>query len=46
MTKQLITLIGVANDRVRAAVRALLAGSGYQPRVAVHPPWFALPAEG
>lgn len=40
-----ITLIGVANDKVRNAVRSLLAGSGFQPRVAVHPPWFALPAE-
>lgn len=38
-----VTLIGVANDKARTAVRAALAGSGYQPRVAVHPPWFALP---
>ncbi|MEO7123710.1 MAG: DarT ssDNA thymidine ADP-ribosyltransferase family protein [Lacisediminihabitans sp.] len=42
----IITLIGVANDKVRAATRSLLAGSGYQPRVAVHPPWFALPTDG
>lgn len=40
-----ITLVGVANDRARAAARSLLSGSGFQPRVAVHPPWFALPAE-
>lgn len=39
-----IALVGVANDKARDAVRAILAGSGYQPRVAVHPPWFALPA--
>ncbi|WP_349898406.1 DarT ssDNA thymidine ADP-ribosyltransferase family protein [Parafrigoribacterium soli] len=37
-----VSLIGVANERARADVRALLAGSAHQPRVAVHPPWFAL----
>jgi hypothetical protein len=37
-----ISLIGVANERARADVRELLAGSAHQPRVAVHPPWFAL----
>jgi hypothetical protein len=42
---EVITLIGVANDKARSAVRSLLSGSGFQPRVAVHPPWFALPSE-
>lgn len=37
----LITLVGVANDRARDAVRATLESSPYQPRVAVYPPWFA-----
>lgn len=41
---EVITLVGVANDKARAAARSLLTGSGFQPRVAVHPPWFALPA--
>lgn len=40
-----ISLIGVAHERARADVRALLSGYAHQPRVAVHPPWFAL-AEG
>ena len=37
-----ISLIGVANDKVRTAVRALLAGSGtrHVPKVVVYPPWF------
>jgi hypothetical protein len=41
---ELITLIGVANDKARSAVRAALASSGHSPRLAVHPPWFALPS--
>lgn len=36
----LITLIGVANDRVRDAVKPLLATLGHKPKVAVYPPWF------
>jgi hypothetical protein len=40
-----ITLIGVANDKARDAVKAILGSSDYRPRVAVHPPWFALPAD-
>lgn len=39
-----ITLIGVANDKARSAVRSVLAGSEFQPRIAVHPPWFAAPS--
>jgi len=38
-----ITLIGVAHEKARASVRLILAGSRFQPRVAVHPPWFAVP---
>ena len=40
---ELFSLIGVANDKARSAVRAILASSGHGPRLAVHPPWFALP---
>lgn len=36
----LITLIGVANDRVRDAVKPLLAAASHKPKVAVYPPWF------
>lgn len=39
-----ISLIGVANDKAREAVREILEFSDFQPRVAVHPPWFAVPA--
>lgn len=37
-----VSLIGVANDKVRTAVRALLAASGTRqgPKVVVYPPWF------
>jgi hypothetical protein len=40
-----VTLIGVCNDKVRAAVREVIAGSvagaaGFAPKVAVYPPWF------
>ncbi len=35
-----VTLIGVANDRVRGVVRELIAGSDFTPKVAVYPPWF------
>ena len=36
----LVTLLGVANDRVRDVVRGILAESSYRPKVAVYPPWF------
>jgi hypothetical protein len=35
-----VALIGVANEPVRDQVRALLAGTGFRPKVAVYPPWF------
>jgi len=37
-----VSLIGVANDKVRTEVRAILAGSGarHAPKVVVYPPWF------
>lgn len=35
-----VTLIGVANDRVRQSVRELLAGSDFTPKISVYPPWF------
>lgn len=38
-----ITLITVANDRAKAAVKAVLDPAGYRTRVAIHPPWFARP---
>lgn len=37
-----VQLIGVANDRVRDRVKDLLADSGFEPKVAVYPPWFQL----
>ena len=37
---ELITLIGVAHDRVRDSVRVILRESAYLPKVAVYPPWF------
>lgn len=40
-----ITLIGVPHDKARDAVKLALAGSTHRPRVAVHPPWFAVPTE-
>ena len=40
---ELITLIGVANDRARSTVRTTLEGSSHQPRVALYPPWFVRP---
>lgn len=41
---ELVSLIGVANDKVREAVRTILASSDFRPKVAVYPPWFQ-PAE-
>lgn len=38
-----VTLIGVCNDKVRAAVREVIGASGpsgFSPKVAVYPPWF------
>ena len=35
-----VTLIGVANDKVRSAVRDILAGSDFTPKISVYPPWF------
>ncbi|HEY1532100.1 MAG TPA: DarT ssDNA thymidine ADP-ribosyltransferase family protein [Galbitalea sp.] len=35
-----ISLIGVANDRVRTQVREILAGSDATPKISVYPPWF------
>jgi len=38
-----ITLVGVANDRVRQRVRDLLTGSDFTPKISVYPPWFQQP---
>lgn len=38
-----VTLIGVANDKVRSEVRALLAEHGFAQKVSVYPPWFQRP---
>ena len=35
-----VNLIGVQNDKVRAAVRDILAGSDFNPKISVYPPWF------
>lgn len=35
-----VSLLGVQNDKVRAAVRDVLAGTGFAPKVSVYPPWF------
>lgn len=40
-----IQLIGVAHEPARDDVRALLAGSGFAPKIAVYPPWFAADSE-
>lgn len=37
---ELVSLIGVANDRARDAVKAIVKGSPFSTRVAVYPPWF------
>lgn len=36
-----IQLIGVANEPAKERVRGILSGSGFAPRIAVYPPWFA-----
>lgn len=38
-----VTLIGVANDKVRAAVRSQLDAHGFSQKVSVYPPWFQRP---
>lgn len=35
-----ISLIAVANDKARNAVKDILKGSGHGTRVSIHPPWF------
>ncbi|MBG6213434.1 MAG: DUF4433 domain-containing protein [Cryobacterium sp.] len=42
---ELITLIGVCNDNVRATVRGILEASAFKPKVAVYPPWFHTSAD-
>jgi len=37
---ELVSLIGVANDRARDAVKAIVKASDFSTRVAVYPPWF------
>ena len=37
---ELVTIVAVANDKVRDVVRGILAESGHRPKVAVYPPWF------
>jgi len=37
---ELVTLVGVTNDRVRDAVKPLFAASAFRPKVVVYPPWF------
>lgn len=39
----LVTLIGVANDKARNEIKAILKSSGFSPKVAVYPPWFQRP---
>lgn len=38
---ELISLIGVAHDKARNAVRDILAGSAHKPKLSIYPPWFA-----
>lgn len=37
---ELVTLIGVTNDKVRDVIKPLFAGSAFRPKVVVYPPWF------
>ena len=39
----LVTLVGVANDKARREVRAILQASQFSPKIAVYPPWFQRP---
>jgi hypothetical protein len=36
-----VSLVGVAHDKARAAVKEILAGARFSAKVAVYPPWFA-----
>lgn len=38
-----VTLVGVANDKVRSHVRELIATHGFTQKVSVYPPWFQQP---
>jgi hypothetical protein len=38
-----VTLVGVANDKVRARVRELIGVHGFTQKVSVYPPWFQRP---
>lgn len=38
-----VTLVGVANTRARDEVRGLVSGVPGSPKIAMYPPWFALP---
>ena len=40
---ELVTLIGVAHDKARDAVKPILRASAHKPKVAVYPPWFQRP---
>lgn len=42
---EVFSVITVANDRARNAVKELLRGSSFAPRVAIHPPWFSSEVE-
>lgn len=37
---ELVTLVGVANDKARDGVKSILQSSAHRPKVAVYPPWF------
>lgn len=38
-----VSLIGVANDKVRARVRELITAHGFAHKISVYPPWFQRP---
>ena len=38
-----VTLVGVANDKVRAKVKELIGAHGFTQKVSVYPPWFQRP---
>lgn len=38
-----VTLVGVANDKVRTKVRELIGAHGFTQKVSVYPPWFQRP---
>lgn len=41
---ELLSLVGVANDKVREVVKGILKSATHRPKVVVYPPWFQ-PAE-